>query len=59
MKYRKGFTNTEEHNRIISEAQKKRWANASLIICPHCNKSSKSVSNMNRWHFDNCKLKNR
>lgn len=26
------------------------------IICPHCNKQG-GFSAMNRWHFDNCKLK--
>lgn len=27
------------------------------IVCPHCSKSG-GVGVMNRWHFDNCKLKN-
>lgn len=26
------------------------------IQCPHCNKTG-SVSNMKRWHFDNCKIR--
>lgn len=25
------------------------------VVCPHCGKKG-SVSNMKRWHFDNCKL---
>jgi hypothetical protein len=25
-----------------------------IVTCPHCNKSG-TVSNMTRWHFDNCK----
>lgn len=25
-----------------------------IVTCPHCNKSG-GVSNMNRWHFNNCK----
>jgi group I intron endonuclease len=30
----------------------------SKITCPHCNTIGQS-SNMYRWHFDNCKLKNK
>lgn len=26
-------------------------------VCPHCNKIGKGDSNKIRWHFDNCKLK--
>jgi hypothetical protein len=25
------------------------------VTCPHCGKEGKPGSNMNRWHFDNCK----
>lgn len=28
----------------------------SIVKCPHCNKEGGSNA-MNRWHFDNCKLK--
>jgi hypothetical protein len=28
-----------------------------IVTCPHCNFSGKQGSNMNRWHFDNCKFK--
>jgi group I intron endonuclease len=28
-----------------------------VTICPHCGKEGKGPS-MNRWHFDNCKMKN-
>lgn len=31
--------------------------NAPNIKCPYCEKTSKSKSNMVRWHFDNCKRK--
>lgn len=24
--------------------------------CPHCKKTSKNMANLQRWHFDNCKL---
>ena len=27
------------------------------IICPHCGLIGKCVGNMNRYHFNNCKLK--
>jgi hypothetical protein len=27
------------------------------IECPHCHKIGKGISNMRRWHFDNCKQK--
>jgi len=27
------------------------------VICPHCGKSGGGQALMNRWHFDNCKLK--
>lgn len=27
-----------------------------IVTCPHCNKIG-NISNMKRWHFDNCKLK--
>ncbi len=33
------------------------WKHKSLIECPHCGKTSKSMSNMKRWHFNNCKNK--
>ncbi|AUM58670.1 putative homing endonuclease [Plesiomonas phage phiP4-7] len=35
----------------IAEKAKRR------ITCPHCGKTG-SISNMHRWHFDNCKVKN-
>lgn len=31
--------------------------NKTEIICPHCKLVSKSIPNMSRWHFDNCKEK--
>jgi len=31
------------------------WLHKKDITCPHCNKSSKNMANMKRWHFDNCK----
>jgi len=32
------------------------WKNREKIICPHCNLESNHKGNMNRYHFDNCKL---
>lgn len=29
-----------------------------LVVCPHCGKTGGGGA-MNRWHFDNCKLKNK
>lgn len=44
------FILTEEGRKKISETTKTR------ISCPHC-KTEGNVSNMKRWHFDNCKRK--
>lgn len=38
----------------VSE-KRKEYMNAK-ILCPHCNKEG-NISNMKRWHFDNCKIK--
>jgi hypothetical protein len=40
--------------------QKMRLAatNRKIIKCPHCDMISKSVSNMNRYHFNKCKYSN-
>lgn len=38
----------------VSE-KRKEYMNAK-IQCPHCNKEG-NISNMKRWHFDNCKTK--
>jgi hypothetical protein len=31
--------------------------NRPILECPHCGMQSKSNSNMQRYHFDNCKVK--
>jgi hypothetical protein len=31
--------------------------NKPMIECTHCSLQSKSIGNMNRYHFDNCKFK--
>lgn len=28
-----------------------------IVLCPHCGKTGGGQALMNRWHFDNCKLK--
>ena len=35
---------------------KESYHNQKVLICPHCDKRSKS-NTMFRWHFDNCKMK--
>jgi hypothetical protein len=46
-------------DRIVSEETKQKlrdtFARFPLLTCPHCGMQSKSQSNLNRWHFDNCK----
>ena len=40
----------------IAESTKSMWASAPMLTCPHCGKESKNKGNMNRYHFDNCKI---
>lgn len=48
----KGRPKSKEHSRKISESLKnKKQTNTA---CPHCDKTG-GISNMKRWHFDNCK----
>lgn len=49
-----GQKKTEEHRKNISIAR--RGCKMKTSECPHCKKIG-SVSNMIRWHFDNCKMK--
>ena len=51
---RKGRIISNETRKKISETTKNKPK--SKTICPHCSKIG-SISNMIRWHFDNCKLK--
>lgn len=58
--YNKGKTIEELHGdksddvrRNISQAAKAR----EKITCPHCGKTG-SISNMKRWHMENCKCRN-
>jgi hypothetical protein len=50
----KGLRKSAEHIAKISNAKKGK--SQSTSICPHCKKQG-GVSNMTRYHFDNCKHK--
>ena len=43
---------SEKTCKLMSEA----WLKREYIKCPHCQVMSKNSSNMQRWHFNNCKL---
>jgi hypothetical protein len=45
------------HNEETKKKMSDSWKNRELLTCPFCNLSSKNVSLMNRYHFDNCKKK--
>ena len=51
---------SKKKGRLLTEEQK---ANLSALIrqniwtCPHCQKTGHGVGAKNRWHFNNCKLK--
>lgn len=34
---------------------KDAWVNKPVVVCPHCDITSKNLGNMTRYHFDNCK----
>jgi hypothetical protein len=61
------FKNRHKHKKLLPEQYVKdeifknkvreTLKNKPDRICPHCNKVGRG-SNMTRWHFDNCKLKN-
>jgi hypothetical protein len=45
---------SESHKAKISEALK--GIPKPEYTCPHCGKTGKGASNMQRWHFENCKV---
>lgn len=49
----KGKTFSTAYRNKLSEA----WQHRIITSCPHCDVKSKNNGAMNRWHFDNCKLK--
>jgi len=48
-----GVPKSKRFKKIISDS----WKNREEIKCPHCGLKSKSLGNMNRYHFNNCKSK--
>lgn len=46
----------KKHSDEVKEKMKKAHVNRPHVACPHCSKVG-IVSNMKRWHFDNCKEK--
>lgn len=54
--YCKGRTLSEDTKRKIAISCRKRFLGTKQrkVICPHCGKEG-GVSNMTRYHFDNCK----
>ena len=47
---------------IAARNRHKEWTSnnpVTIHTCPHCNFQSDSLSNMKRWHFDNCKIKDK
>jgi hypothetical protein len=52
-KFQKGRLKNNEHKLNISKA--KLGKPQEIVTCPVCNKSG-GISNMKRWHFDNCKF---
>lgn len=49
--WQKGVPKSEEHKNKLSEAAKRR----PKVICSHCYLEG-DISNMKRYHFDNCKI---
>jgi hypothetical protein len=49
-----------KHRKPRSEETKRKLSEANLnrdpLLCPHCKLSSRNIGNMNRYHFDNCKI---
>jgi hypothetical protein len=57
---RKGDKNSfygKSHSPETRERLKESWKNREESSCPHCNKSSKNMGNLKRFHFDNCNKK--
>ena len=59
---KKSYSKLIKYNKIEYSKKYKMWDGKSFkldlnISCPHCDMVSTSINNMNRYHFDNCKLK--
>jgi group I intron endonuclease len=46
----------KKHSEEVLEKMRNAHKNRPLVVCPHCNKQG-ILSNMKRWHLDNCKEK--
>jgi len=46
----------KKHSEEVLEKMRDAHKNRPLVVCPHCNKQG-ILSNMKRWHLDNCKEK--
>jgi hypothetical protein len=46
----------KKHSEGVLEKMRNAHKNRPLVVCPHCNKQG-ILSNMKRWHLDNCKEK--
>jgi hypothetical protein len=64
----KGKEKSIEHKQAVKEALQKpevknkitaSWKLKPIVQCPHCGIQGKEGHNMNRYHFDNCKSKNK
>ena len=53
----RGKTLSVDHREKMSKTRigQKRGSYLKAAVCPHCGKTG-TTGNMNRWHFDNCKL---
>ena len=54
---RRGYKPTDETKEKMRIAKLGKSRKVNILTCPHCNKVG-ALSQMKRWHFDNCKLKN-
>jgi hypothetical protein len=51
-------TKGKEQTRKMKEAKADPvWIAANTFVCPHCNRSIRTRGMFNKWHNDNCKLK--
>ena len=57
-KQRMRHPKSEQGRLNIAKTLQLRRATAKELCCPHCGFKSKSIMNMKKWHFDNCKYKN-
>jgi hypothetical protein len=46
----------KKHSEEVLAKMRLAHANRPLVECPHCKKTG-ILSNMKRWHLDNCKVK--